>query len=71
MKNKDEKVREMRRLEDEKKKNREKIELLCYLCQNRPNLFIFELSELVEAPIEKTFLWIKGYHLPYHWKYKY
>ncbi len=27
--------------EDEKKKDQEKIGLLRYLCQNRPNLFIF------------------------------
>ncbi len=63
-------MREVCCLEDEKKKDQEKIGLLRYLCQNCPNLFIFALSELIDTPIEKTFLWINGYHLPYHWKYQ-
>ncbi|OTO01269.1 hypothetical protein [Enterococcus sp. 5B3_DIV0040] len=54
----------------ETKKDRLKIDLLRYLCQKQPELLIIELSELIEAPIEKTFIWIKAYDLPYHWKYK-
>ncbi|OTO01260.1 hypothetical protein [Enterococcus sp. 5B3_DIV0040] len=60
----------MRHVAKETKKDRLKIGLLRSLCQKQPELLIVELSELVEAPIEKTFIWIKAYDLPYHWKYK-
>ncbi|MBF0726937.1 MULTISPECIES: hypothetical protein [Enterococcus] len=51
-----------------KQKERSKIALLRSLCQKKPELMICELAELIEAPIEKTFFWIKEYNLPYHWK---
>lgn len=58
----------MKPVSREKQKDRSKIKILRQLCQKQPELMIYELAELIEAPIEKTFIWIKLYDLPYHWK---
>ncbi|MGM0208478.1 hypothetical protein IGI96_002998 [Enterococcus sp. DIV0421] len=51
-----------------KKKEQEKLKMLRMLCEKQPELLIIQLAELIEETLEKTFIWIKVYELPYHWK---